>query len=157
MPSLNARARSRAAELQQARPGHHTRRMVLRHEVTLVQASRCGALSSHRGSTLTREGLAFEQEPPHAHGPTVTRVSACLQITSSMSVTATIKWFDRKKGYGFATPEGGGEDIFVHALNIAKDEDNKQPFIDDGDTIYYDVGEHNGRPTAINVAFPPDR
>jgi cold shock CspA family protein len=74
-----------------------------------------------------------------------------------MSVTATIKWFDRKKGYGFATPEGGGDDVFVHALNIAKDADNKQPFIDDGDTIYYDVGEHNGRPTAINVTFPPDR
>lgn len=80
---------------------------------------------------------------------------ACAQV--SMSVTATIKWFDRKKGYGFATPEGGGEDVFVHALNIAKDADNKQPFIDDGDTIYYDLGEHNGRPTAINVTFPPDR
>jgi len=75
----------------------------------------------------------------------------------SMSVTATIKWFDRKKGYGFATPEGGGDDVFVHALNIAKDADNKQPFIDDGDTIYYELGEHNGRPTAINVTFPPDR
>eukprot|EP00967_Tisochrysis_lutea_P147867 scaffold281557_cov40-Tisochrysis_lutea.AAC.1 len=77
--------------------------------------------------------------------------------TASMSITATIKWFDRKKGYGFATPEGGGDDVFVHALNIAKDADNKQPFIDDGDTIYYDLGEHNGRPTAINVTFPPDR
>ena len=74
-----------------------------------------------------------------------------------MANTATIKWFDRKKGYGFASPEGGGDDIFVHALNLTKDEGNKQPFVDDGDVIYYDLGEHNGRPTAINVSFPPDR
>ena len=74
-----------------------------------------------------------------------------------MANTATIKWFDRKKGYGFASPEGGSDDIFVHALNLTKDEGNKQPFVDDGDVIYYDLGEHNGRPTAINVSFPPDR
>lgn len=72
--------------------------------------------------------------------------------------TAVIKWFDGKKGYGFATPETGGDDIFVHQMNIPKEEDTgKTPFIDEGDTIYYDIGDHNGRQTAINVSFPPDR
>ena len=67
-------------------------------------------------------------------------------------MTATVKWFDRKKGFGFATPKEGGEDIFVHQRNIVAE--GKSPVLDEGDTIYYNLGEHNGRPTAINVKLP---
>ena len=62
--------------------------------------------------------------------------------------------YDSKKGYGFATPETGGEDIFVHTANIPAGENGKKPYLDEGDTIYYDIGEHNGKPTAVNISFP---
>lgn len=60
----------------------------------------------------------------------------------------TVKWFNRKKGYGFIVAEDNSE-VFVHYSNINMD---GYKALSTGDQVSYEEGtDENGRMLAVNV------
>ncbi|MBN1964807.1 MAG: DEAD/DEAH box helicase [Anaerolineae bacterium] len=63
-------------------------------------------------------------------------------------LTGTIKWYSKKRGYGFVAPDTGGTDIFVHQSALAH---SLQDQLKKGDRIAFVVQEHSNRPAATSV------
>jgi len=59
----------------------------------------------------------------------------------------TVKWFNERKGYGFITPESGGEDLFVHHSNIAEGVGS----LNEGQAVEYESAEGKKGPEATKV------
>jgi CspA family cold shock protein len=66
----------------------------------------------------------------------------------SIVSTGKVKWFDAKKGYGFITPDDGGEDLFVHHTNIVSEGFRS---LQEGQAVEYEIGEGRRGPQATNV------
>ena len=62
--------------------------------------------------------------------------------------TGTVKWFNASKGYGFITPDGGGDDLFVHHSEIKT---QGYATLDQGQKVEYEVGQGKKGPCAVNV------
>lgn len=60
----------------------------------------------------------------------------------------TVKWFNASKGYGFITPDDGGDDLFVHHSEIQTE---GYASLDDGQKVTYEVGEGKKGPCATTV------
>ncbi len=56
----------------------------------------------------------------------------------------TVKFFNVTKGFGFITPNGGGQDVFVHSSGLIDE-------VRENDKVHYEV--ENGRKgvNAVNV------
>ena len=62
--------------------------------------------------------------------------------------TGTVKWFNATKGFGFITPDDGGNDLFVHHSEIKVD---GYATLDENQKVQYEVGEGKKGPCANNV------
>ncbi|MBF9014653.1 MULTISPECIES: cold-shock protein [unclassified Oceanispirochaeta] len=60
--------------------------------------------------------------------------------------TGTVKFFNESKGFGFITPEEGGNDVFVHSSEIVDGP------LYENDKVTFEIGEGQKGPCAIKVS-----
>jgi len=62
--------------------------------------------------------------------------------------TGRVKWFNDQKGYGFITPDDGGEDLFVHHTSI-----EVQGFrsLQEDQEVEFEIGQGQKGPQAMKV------
>ena len=63
----------------------------------------------------------------------------------------TVKWFNPAKGYGFISPDDGGNDSFVH---ISADERAGLATLNEGQRLEYELQPgQNGKSSAENLTL----
>jgi cold shock protein len=61
----------------------------------------------------------------------------------------TVKWFSDEKGYGFITPDEGGEDLFVHHTGISG---SGYKSLEEGQKVTYEATQGKKGMQAENVS-----
>ncbi|MCZ7450850.1 cold-shock protein [Agrobacterium rhizogenes] len=63
--------------------------------------------------------------------------------------TGTVKFFNDDKGFGFITPENGGQDVFVHVSALQRGDSLRE-----GDKVSFELGQDRktGKSKAENVS-----
>ncbi|KAM3287593.1 glycine-rich protein 2 [Capsicum chacoense] len=73
-------------------------------------------------------------------------------MASEGRMKGTVKWFSDQKGFGFVTPDDGGDDLFVHQSGIRSEGFRS---LAEGEAVEFDVESGNdGRTKAVNVTGP---
>ena len=62
--------------------------------------------------------------------------------------TGVVKFFNTAKGFGFITPNGGGKDVFVHAVAV---EQAGMCALTEGQTVSFDTEQGARGPKAVNL------
>ncbi len=97
--------------------------------------------SDHRQDDFGGYGGGYEPRPVRSSG-------AATGVVQSPNVTATVKWFNSSKGFGFVSPKDGSPDAFLHisALERAGHQD-----IPEGATIVCDLGPGQRGPQVVSI------
>jgi CspA family cold shock protein len=70
-------------------------------------------------------------------------------------VQGTVEWFSRNRGYGFISPLGGGEAVFVEDFFVCNSgaAGAVSRTLEEGERVAYQVTQDEWGPTAENVCI----
>ncbi|MBI5162861.1 MAG: cold-shock protein [Magnetospirillum sp.] len=105
-----------------------------------------GSRSRDRGRRDDFGDVGFE--PPRGASAPRAPSSFDRQQVSQANVTATVKWFNASKGFGFVAPADGSPDAFLH---ISALERAGMSQVAEGATIICDLGQGNRGPQVVSV------
>jgi cold shock protein len=74
--------------------------------------------------------------------------SICFSFRSGFMATGIVKWFNDSKGFGFITPDGGGDDLFAHFSAI---QGKGFKSLKEGQKVSFDVTEGPKGKQASNI------
>ena len=68
--------------------------------------------------------------------------------------TGEVKWFNRRKGFGFISPDAGPRDVFVHISALQR---SGLQTLTDGQRVEFELTQlHDGRMAALGVRLIDD-
>lgn len=68
--------------------------------------------------------------------------------------TGRVKWFNRRKGFGFIAPDTGPRDVFVHISAVQR---SGLETLDDDQRIEFELTQlHDGRIAALGLRLTED-
>ncbi|AOR23390.1 cold-shock protein [Clostridium taeniosporum] len=62
--------------------------------------------------------------------------------------TGIVKWFNKEKGYGFISCDGGN-DVFAHSSQIKENGSERE--LHEGESVTFDIQDAEKGPMAINI------
>lgn len=66
----------------------------------------------------------------------------------TQKLTGTVKWFNDAKGFGFITPDNGGEDLFAHFSSIQM---NGFKTLKEGQKVSFEIAQGPKGKQALNI------
>lgn len=74
--------------------------------------------------------------------------TATTTLGDAPKLTGTVKWFNDAKGFGFITPDNGGEDLFAHFSSIQM---NGFKTLKEGQKVSFEIAQGPKGKQALNI------